>query len=96
MNFLKNYLNIQQYSYHMVTVSPWPLIGSLAAFVLTTGGVMYMHFFENGLFVLEFGLFFVFIFLILFFGIFPNGILNVLYSPIIMYKHNDFFYFSFY
>ena len=59
LNFLKNYFNIQQHSYHMVTVSPWPLVGSLAAFVLTTGGVMYMHFFENGFFVLEFGLFLV-------------------------------------
>jgi cytochrome c oxidase subunit 3 len=56
---LSLFFNIQQHSYHMVTFSPWPLIGSLAAFVLTTGGAMYMHFFKSGFFVLEFGLFLV-------------------------------------
>jgi len=59
MKFLTKIFNIQQHSYHMVTFSPWPLMGSIAAFVLTTGGVMYMHFFENGFFVLEFGIFLV-------------------------------------
>lgn len=59
INKLKYFFNIQQHSYHMVTYSPWPLLGALSALVLTIGGVMYMHFFEGGFFTLEFGLFLV-------------------------------------
>lgn len=29
--------------YHLVDPSPWPLVGSMAALVLTSGGVMWMH-----------------------------------------------------
>ena len=32
-----------KHQYHLVEPSPWPLLGSMAAFVLTLGGVLYMH-----------------------------------------------------
>jgi cytochrome c oxidase subunit 3 len=32
-----------KHDYHLVDPSPWPLIGSIAAFLLTGGGVMWMH-----------------------------------------------------
>lgn len=54
---LKQLFNIQQHTYHMVTYSPWPIFGALSAFVLTTGGVMYMHFFVSGFFTLLLGIF---------------------------------------
>jgi len=38
----------QQHSYHMVTLSPWPLVAALGAFITTFGGVMYMHGFNRG------------------------------------------------
>ena len=31
------------HKFHLVDPSPWPLAASLGAFMLTTGGVMYMH-----------------------------------------------------
>ena len=36
------------HSYHLVDPSPWPLVGSLGAFMLTSGGVLYMHKFIGG------------------------------------------------
>jgi heme/copper-type cytochrome/quinol oxidase subunit 3 len=33
----------QKHPYHLVEPSPWPLVGSGAGFVLTLGGVFYMH-----------------------------------------------------
>jgi len=38
----------QKHWYHIVTVSPWPLMGSLAALTLTVGGVMFMHSYPYG------------------------------------------------
>ena len=32
-----------KHQYHLVEPSPWPIVGSMAAFVLTLGGVLYMH-----------------------------------------------------
>lgn len=32
-----------KHSFHLVDPSPWPLVASLGAFMLTTGGVLYMH-----------------------------------------------------
>ena len=29
--------------YHLVDPSPWPLVGSMSALLLTSGGVMWMH-----------------------------------------------------
>ena len=51
-------LNLQQqeqfkylktkHSFHLVDPSPWPLVASLGALMLTTGGVLYMHKFQGG------------------------------------------------
>ena len=47
------------HKFHLVDPSPWPLVASLGAFMLTTGGVLYMHrtvggwsLFLNGLLVI--------------------------------------------
>lgn len=32
-----------KHKFHLVDPSPWPLLASLGAFMLTTGGVLYMH-----------------------------------------------------
>ncbi|NBQ84202.1 MAG: cytochrome c oxidase subunit 3, partial [Alphaproteobacteria bacterium] len=32
-----------KHQFHLVEPSPWPALGSMAAFVLTVGGVLYMH-----------------------------------------------------
>jgi heme/copper-type cytochrome/quinol oxidase subunit 3 len=50
------FFNIQQHSYHLVTFSPWPLLSALSGWVVTTGGVMYMHSYKGGLFTLFFGI----------------------------------------
>ena len=49
-------MKYQRHSYHLVDPSPWPLIGSLSAFTLTNGGVMYFHSYQKGGFVLLLGL----------------------------------------
>lgn len=36
------------HSYHLVDPSPWPLVASLGAFMLTSGGVLYMHRYLGG------------------------------------------------
>ena len=33
----------QKHPYHLVEASPWPIVGACGAFVMTLGGVMYMH-----------------------------------------------------
>ena len=33
----------QKHPYHLVEASPWPIVGAGGAFVMTLGGVMYMH-----------------------------------------------------
>lgn len=63
MNNKKNtfdYLKTK-HKFHLVDPSPWPLLASLGAFMLTTGGVLYMHkvlggweLFINGLLVILF------------------------------------------
>ena len=52
--FNKN--NNQQHSFHLVDPSPWPIITSFSAFLLTGGGVLYMHGYLSS-FVWKFGLF---------------------------------------
>ena len=32
-----------RHTWHLVDPSPWPLVASLGAFFMTTGGVLYMH-----------------------------------------------------
>lgn len=39
---------IQRHPYHLVDPSPWPLLGSIGAFLLTLGGVMYFHSYAYG------------------------------------------------
>jgi len=47
--FKEQYYYLQtKHSYHLVDPSPWPLIVSLGATILTTGGVFYMHRFFGG------------------------------------------------
>lgn len=58
----KTTLNIQarryqKHPFHIVDPSPWPFFGSMAAFFLTFGLVMYMHFYKNGLLLLSLGFF---------------------------------------
>jgi cytochrome c oxidase subunit 3 len=47
MNMFFYYLKTK-HSFHLVDPSPWPLIASLGAFMLTIGGVLYMHKFQDG------------------------------------------------
>ena len=44
------------HSYHLVDPSPWPLVGAIGAFVTTSGGVMYMHSYVFGSFILFIGI----------------------------------------
>jgi cytochrome c oxidase subunit 3 len=46
---------IQKHSFHLVDPSPWPLISSLSALMLTFGGVMFMHGYAGGSFLWLFG-----------------------------------------
>jgi len=43
--------NIQRHPFHLVDPSPWPFVGSMGAFGLTFGGVMYMHGYSGGFFL---------------------------------------------
>nr|YP_010131922.1 cytochrome c oxidase subunit 3 [Odontella regia]QQD79301.1 cytochrome c oxidase subunit 3 [Odontella regia] len=53
-NFFVNIFNIQykyiktQHTWHLVDPSPWPLVAALAAFFMTSGGVLYMQNFLGG------------------------------------------------
>ncbi len=47
---------MRKHPYHLVDPSPWPIFASLATFVTTIGGVMYMHAYIGGASVLCFGL----------------------------------------
>ena len=38
----------QRHGFHLVDPSPWPLVASLGAFFMTSGGVLYMHNFAGG------------------------------------------------
>ena len=37
-----------KHSFHLVDPSPWPLVAALGAFMVTVGGVLYMHRFYGG------------------------------------------------
>ena len=45
-----------KHPYHLVEPSPWPAVGSAAAFVAVIGGVMYMHEIDYGVAVLGGGM----------------------------------------
>jgi len=47
--------NNQQHSFHLVDPSPWPLIAAFSAFMLTFGGVLSMHGYVGGNFLVKFG-----------------------------------------
>ena len=49
-------MNFQKHTFHLVDFSPWPILGGLAAFILTNGGVMYFHSYNFGFFNMLFGL----------------------------------------
>ena len=55
MHIIKN--NNQRHPYHLVDPSPWPFLGSMGAFALTFGTVMYMHNYSLGLALSLFGFF---------------------------------------
>jgi cytochrome c oxidase subunit 3 len=44
-------------SFNLVDSSPWPFFGACSSFMLTFGGVFYMHGFNNGFFLLKVGVF---------------------------------------
>lgn len=44
VEFLKQYEGENKgHPYHLVPLSPWPLVGALSALILTIGGALYMH-----------------------------------------------------
>nr|QRZ02802.1 cytochrome c oxidase subunit III [Papio anubis] len=43
----------QLHAYHMVKPSPWPLTGALSAFLLTSGLIMWFHFYSAALLTLS-------------------------------------------
>ena len=44
-----------KHPYHLVDPSPWPIVGAIAAGVLTVGAVLYMHGKAGGMIVLPLG-----------------------------------------
>ena len=42
------------HDYHLVNPSPWPIIGSIGAFLMAVGGIMWMKGLALGLFALLF------------------------------------------
>lgn len=51
----------QKHPFHLVDPSPWPMVTSTAAFICTTGAVIFFHGFNGGGSLLSFGLFFLFL-----------------------------------
>jgi cytochrome c oxidase subunit 3 len=49
---------VQKHPFHLVDPSPWPFMGALSAWLLTTGGVLYFHGYTSGGNVLSMGLVF--------------------------------------
>lgn len=47
--------NNQKHSFHLVDPSPWPIVSAFSALMLTFGGVLYMHGYSGGGFLLQFG-----------------------------------------
>lgn len=47
--------NKQKHSFHLVDPSPWPFISAMSALTLTFGGVLYMHGYTKGNFMLPLG-----------------------------------------
>lgn len=49
------YKNNQEHSFHLVDPSPWPIISAFSALMLTFGGVLFMHGYSGGSFLMKFG-----------------------------------------
>ena len=49
-------INNQKHGFHLVDVSPWPIISAFSALMLTFGGVLFMHGYSSGFYLLRFGL----------------------------------------
>jgi len=47
--------NNQVHGYHLVDPSPWPIIAAFGALMITFGGVLFMHGYIGGSFLLKFG-----------------------------------------
>jgi|TARA_B110000971_G_scaffold134126_1_gene137293 cytochrome c oxidase subunit 3 len=47
----------QIHPFHLVDPSPWPILGGFSAMGATSGGVMYMHAYKSGGYLLALGLF---------------------------------------
>lgn len=54
-NSTKNFLTYK-HAYHLVDPSPWPIFTAFSALILTSGGVLYLHSYKNGGFLLTMGL----------------------------------------
>ncbi len=48
-------MNINKHPFHLVNQSPWPFVAATSALMLTTGGVLSMHGYKNGGFLLQLG-----------------------------------------
>ena len=48
-------INNQKHGFHLVDVSPWPIMSAFSALILTFGAVLYMHGYIGGFFLLRFG-----------------------------------------
>ena len=46
----------KHHDYHLVNPSPWPLVGSISAFVMALGAIQFMHEGQSLLFAIGFGL----------------------------------------
>ena len=51
----ENRMKFQFFPYHLVTISPWPILVSFSMLTLTIGAVMYMHGFYKGETILTIG-----------------------------------------
>jgi cytochrome c oxidase subunit III len=46
----------QHHPFHLVDLSPWPILSAFSLFILAVGGVMFMHSYHGGVYVLATGL----------------------------------------
>jgi heme/copper-type cytochrome/quinol oxidase subunit 3 len=53
---MKKKINKNIHPFHLVDPSPWPILGSLGAFIATSGAVMWFHAYSGGGFTLTLGL----------------------------------------
>lgn len=62
LNFIKTAKQLQRHPFHLVDPSPWPVTAAIAAFSCALGGVMYMHAYNNGGYLLLSGFFIIIIY----------------------------------